>query len=228
MIDLPPIGPHGAEMWEALLDIAVAVSGGWTLVGGQMVLLHALEHGQQAPRVSQDLDLVVDVRVRPAILPVVVKVLEGLGFAPDISANEVANRFTRERVSVDVLSPDGAGIRADLGTAGRAATVSIPRGTFALSRSHPVDVASGGREARIPRPDLAGAILLKAGQGRGRLPGSRPGSRAPPHRPRLPPVSGRRPGPDVPGPREQEPTTSGGGRGASRSGPRGLETSFRP
>jgi hypothetical protein len=74
----------------------------------------------------------------------------------------VAHRFTRDRVSVDVLAPDGVGLRADLGVAGRAATVSIPGGTFALSRSHPVDVAWGGREARIPRPDLAGAILVKA------------------------------------------------------------------
>lgn len=162
MIELPALGTAGAQMWSALLDVAEHIQSGWTLVGGQMVLLHALEHAQQPPRVSQDLDLVVDVRVRPAILPGVVRTLARLGFAPEISADEVAHRFVRGPVSVDVLAPDGVGRRTDLRTAGRATTVPVGGGTFALDRSRPVAVSWAGRDSHVPCPDLSGAILIKA------------------------------------------------------------------
>ena len=36
-----------------LLDLAETLRAPWTLVGGQMVLLHALEHGQVPPQISQ-------------------------------------------------------------------------------------------------------------------------------------------------------------------------------
>ena len=45
MLVLPDLGDHTVELWLALLDIAEAVPVDWVLVGGQMVLLHALEHG---------------------------------------------------------------------------------------------------------------------------------------------------------------------------------------
>lgn len=65
MIDLPPLGALEATLWDALLDIAERMPEGWTLIGGQMVLLHGLEKERIPPRISEDLDLVVDVRVRP-------------------------------------------------------------------------------------------------------------------------------------------------------------------
>ena len=121
MIELPELGVPG--MWETLLDIAERVEDGWTLVGGPKTLLHALEHGIDPPRVSRDLDVIVDIRARPAWLPAMLAALDELGFsAVEVSVTEAAHRFARGETSVDLLAPDGLGKRADLRTFGRATT----------------------------------------------------------------------------------------------------------
>jgi hypothetical protein len=126
VIELPPLGELDVELWHALLDIADRMPSDWTLIGGQMVLLHALEHGRAPQRVSEDLDLVVDARVRPLALPRMLSTLGDLGFAEAaISHDEVAHRFSRGRTNVDVLAPDGVGSRADLRTVGAARTVEV-------------------------------------------------------------------------------------------------------
>lgn len=90
-----------------------------TLVGGQMVLLHALEHGQVPPQVSQDGDVLTDIRAMPTALKDVVAALNGFGFALDgTGPDAIAHRYTRpsgpselpiRTVTVDVLAPDGVG-----------------------------------------------------------------------------------------------------------------------
>jgi hypothetical protein len=65
-------------------------------------------------------------------------------------------------VQVDVLAPGGAGPRVDLTTVGNNETVQIPGGTFALETTELVAVRHEGRTAEVPRPSLAGAILIKA------------------------------------------------------------------
>ena len=163
MITLPPLGNLDLELWHALLDLAEREPADWTLIGGQMVLLHALESGRTPLRVSQDLDLVVDARVRPPALARIVSSLGDLGFAQAaISADEIAHRFQRGRAVIDVLAPDGIGPRTDLRTVGGATTVEIGGGTYALARSGPVSVSVGDRRGVVHRPDLAGAILIKA------------------------------------------------------------------
>lgn len=167
MIALPPLGDLGDSLWFALMDIVDRRAGDWTLVGGQMVLLHALEHGASPPRISTDLDLVVDARVRPPAIPAMAAVLGELGFRIDeISPDGVGHRFVREPVTIDLLAPEGAGPRADLGFGGGAETVAIGGGTYALSRTELVDVSAAGRPGRVPRPDLAGASVLKAAAAR--------------------------------------------------------------
>lgn len=147
----------------ALLDIASRVPTGWTLVGGQMVLLRALHDGLAPPRYSADMDMVVDVRLRPPVLPAFLACLRDEGFDPDMpSLDEVAHRFRRGGVVVDVLAPDGLGARADLRTVGTATTLEVGGGTFALSRTTPLEVGYGARVAMVPVPDLVGAILIKA------------------------------------------------------------------
>ena len=161
MIELPELGVPG--MWETLLDIAERVEDGWTLVGGPMTLLHALEHGIDPPRVSRDLDVIVDIRARPARLPAMLAALDELGFAAvEVSVTEVAHRFARGETKVDLLAPDGLGKRADLRTFGRAATVEIGGGSYALARSERLAVSFAGRAGTVHRPDLAGALLIKA------------------------------------------------------------------
>lgn len=65
MIVLPALDDATSALWDALLDISERMHDSWTLVGGQMVFLHGVEAGVPPPRISRDLDLVVDVRVRP-------------------------------------------------------------------------------------------------------------------------------------------------------------------
>jgi hypothetical protein len=69
VIELPALGGTEQELWDALLDLAARQPAGWTLVGGQMVLLRSLEHGRVPPRVTRDLDVLADLRARPAALP---------------------------------------------------------------------------------------------------------------------------------------------------------------
>lgn len=49
-VELPTHPDQSREMWEALLALSEVRPGEWTLVGGQMVFLHALEHSASAPR----------------------------------------------------------------------------------------------------------------------------------------------------------------------------------
>lgn len=163
MIDLPPLGALESVLWDALLDIAQQVPEGWTLIGGQMVLLHGLEKERTPPRVSEDLDVVVDVRVRPPVLAKMVGALTSLGFSDTgVSIDGVAHRFMRGDVVVDLVAPDGVGKRADLRTVGGGVTVQIGGGSFALQRSESVAVRTGERTGEVLRPDLAGALLIKA------------------------------------------------------------------
>lgn len=167
MIALPPLGELEDRLWLALMDITDRRAADWTLVGGQMVLLHALEHDVTPPRISSDLDLVVDARVRPPAIPAMAQVLDDLGFRlGGIAPDGVGHRFVRGPVAIDLLAPDGAGPRADLGFGGGAETIPVSGGTYALSRTRLVDVSAGGRAGRVPCPDLAGALVLKAAAAR--------------------------------------------------------------
>lgn len=163
MIILPPLGDDMDELWGALLGLCERVPRDWTLVGGQMVLLHGLERGAMPARVSQDLDLVVDLRVRPNAMPKIVEALTGMGFdLADIGADEFAHRFTRGGLAIDVMVPEGLGERTDTRILGTVEAVSVSGGTVALQRTSRVAVRLGDREGLVPRPDLGGALLIKS------------------------------------------------------------------
>ncbi len=101
MIDLPPLG-DGNALWHTLLDLNDHVPDGWALIGGQMTLLHVLEHGQQPIRLSRDLDLVADIRADPKALRRLADALITLGFEPRVTGlDEIAHRFIRAEAIVD-------------------------------------------------------------------------------------------------------------------------------
>jgi hypothetical protein len=128
-----------------------------------MVLLHALEKGADPPRFSTDLDLVVDIRHEPKGLHNMVRTLERLGYQLEgVSSSGIGHRFTRDVVAIDILAPDGVGTRAVVRTGAGARTVKVPGGTQALRRSTPVEIKVNDVEGVVPRPDLLGAILVKA------------------------------------------------------------------
>ena len=87
------VAGHAADLWTALLDVGEAAPQGWVLIGGQMVLLHAIEHGVAWPRVSMDLDVLVNARVTASVRRFVA-VIESIGFALDgMSPEMLAHRI---------------------------------------------------------------------------------------------------------------------------------------
>jgi hypothetical protein len=167
VIELPLLPPPVDELWHALLDLGDQLDVPWALIGGQMVLLHAIEHGQIPPQVSQDGDVIADIRAVPGALTQVVSGLERLGFAlQSISADGLAHRYTRTAeprpVVFDVLAPEGLGERADLTTTPPGRTIEVPGGTQALSRTEKITVVHERRSGTIPRPTLLAAIVGKA------------------------------------------------------------------
>ena len=113
-IVLPPLGAPVDELWAVLLDLADRLRDvPWSLIGGQMVLLHALARGTEPPQVSQDGDIIANVRLATSGLARIVAELEALGFDCDgMAPRGIAHRYSRpssdpERpVVIDVLAPE--------------------------------------------------------------------------------------------------------------------------
>ena len=167
VIELPVLPAPINELWHVLLDLEECLSVSWSVIGGQMVLLHALEHGQVPPQISQDGDVIADIRADPTAITAIVTQLGELGFVLDgISADGLAHRYVRNAeprpVTVDVLAPEGLGAHANLLTSPPGRTVEVPGGTQALGRTELVTVVHEGRRGRLPRPTLLGAIVAKA------------------------------------------------------------------
>ncbi|HET7388337.1 MAG TPA: hypothetical protein VFJ19_16915 [Nocardioidaceae bacterium] len=167
VIKLPMLPAPIDQLWHTLIDLDDRLDVPWSLVGGQMVLLHALEHGEVPPQISQDGDVIADIRAVPGALTQVVECLEDLGLAlQSISADGLAHRYTRpavpRHVVIDVLAPEGLGERAHLTTSPPGRTIEVPGGTQALNRTEHVRVVHEGRTGTIPRPTLLAAIVAKA------------------------------------------------------------------
>lgn len=167
VIELPPLGPPINELWHVLLELEERLTVPWSVIGGQMVLLHALEHGHTPPQISQDGDVIADIRADPASIGAIVAELEHMGFElHEISTDGIAHRYTRESdpapVVIDVLAPEGVGERANLVTSPPGRTVEVPGGTQALARTELVNITHEHREGRLPRPTLLAAIVGKA------------------------------------------------------------------
>ena len=79
---LPSIPGYNEALWETLLQLAgTEPQQEWTLIGGQMVLLHALEHDVEPTRLSTDIDVLINARVVTGGIQSFVKTLESLGFS---------------------------------------------------------------------------------------------------------------------------------------------------
>lgn len=167
---LPVLGEPVDELWDVFLDLGERLRADWTIVGGQMVLLHALEHGVVPPTVSQDGDVIADIRSAPRSLRKVTSQLERLGFElAGMDRDGTAHRYRRASsrsggrdVVIDLLAPEGIGERADLTTTPPGRTIQVPGGTQALRRTERIRVQVGRRLGEVPRPSLLGAIVGKA------------------------------------------------------------------
>lgn len=162
-IHLPSSDDLSRDLWEALLEVAERETENWTLIGAQMVLLHALEHGRTPPRRTSDLDVIVNVRSIAMTPERFAGTLASLGYELEgVSADGVGHRFVRDRVKFDVLLPDGLGPRASREFSPGVRSVEVPGGTQALTRTELVGAFTESRSGQVPRPNLLGAILVKA------------------------------------------------------------------
>ena len=128
-----------------------------------MVLVHATEAGVQPPRLSADLDVLVNARVVTGGVRGFVRANESRGFVlAGASPQGVAHRYYRDQVSIDVLAPEGLGSRTDVTTTPPGHTVQVPGGTQALNRTELLPIAAGPTQGLLPRPSLLGALVIKA------------------------------------------------------------------
>ena len=162
-VELPMLAGFEHSLWETLLELSGLREGEWTLIGGQMVLMHATEHGVVPPRVSADLDVLVNARVVSGTVRRFVQAIEQRGFSlVGASPHGVAHRYRRGSASLDVLAPEGLGSRTDLTTTRPGRTIQVPGGTQALNRTELVPVVAGRSRGLVPRPALLGAVIIKA------------------------------------------------------------------
>ena len=165
---VPSVTLHGlphqqGAAWDVLLDMAPHLGTGWTLIGGQMVALHQAE--RQPPgmpallRMSSDIDVVINIRADNNQAAQADDALRKHGFVQ--LAIDVEHRYVRDSDGVvcDVLAPDHLG--RNLPRLGRGHTLGATGGTQALQRTSWVTVTHGSRRARIARPSLVGALLIK-------------------------------------------------------------------
>lgn len=81
---------HEADLWATLIELTELRLGDWTLIGGQMVFLHGLEYGATPPRVTLDLDLLVNVRAgRTLQVPGGTQALQRTELVPVIAGTSV-------------------------------------------------------------------------------------------------------------------------------------------
>ncbi len=161
--ELPPLADgRDAVLWPGLIELAENLRQPYVLIGGLMVHLHGVVAGRQSPRVTADIDLLLDVRARVTALKAAVRTVEGLGYRVDgMSPDLLAHRYVRGDMLVDLLAPDNLGTRADLTTTPPGRTVEVPGGTTALRSRVRIDVRYGDRVAPVFVPDLTRAVIIK-------------------------------------------------------------------
>lgn len=163
--------------WPNVAEIArVLPSDRWTLIGGLMTQLHAIHHGIDAVRPTNDVDMVLHIETARGTPNATASALESLGYAMKGNLDprrNVGHRFTRGQAHVDVVSSDDADV-VDVLVADHAAPsvdermrrtqmVKVPGGTQALRRTmnYRLEIEEGTvTTISVPRP--FGALILKA------------------------------------------------------------------
>ncbi len=161
---LPTMTDAQAQAWQTLLKLTPDFGTAWCLVGGQMVHLFCAERGVTPNRPTEDADTVLDVRTRPDILAGFTRALIGMGWhSAGESLEGHQHRWLKDGAQIDVLIPAHVGERAAKrrGATG-GTTVQTPGGLQALERTELVAVDVRGEVGEIPRPNLAGALVIKA------------------------------------------------------------------
>ena len=161
---LPPLPAHQQDAWSVLLDLDER-SEPWALVGGQMTLLHCLENGVTGARPTDDGDVVLDVwSQRDAVRSIGRWLQDAQGFELLKTSDGFGYRYTRGDTTLDLLVPEGLDRqrRQPPTTGGARPALPIEGGNQALLRVERVPVQVGARTGHVRRPNLLGALVLKA------------------------------------------------------------------
>jgi hypothetical protein len=147
----------------------------WTLVGGLMAQLHAIDRGIDAIRPTNDVDIVLHVETTRGVAAQTASVLESLGYVltPSIDErNNTAHRFKRGSSTVDLVAsgPDVVDVLVAENAAPRVrellrgrAMVAIEGGTQALRRTINARLEIvPGRTTTVSVPTAFGALILKS------------------------------------------------------------------
>ena len=172
MTDLPDLGEAdlnaqlgsgGRASWVAISELAEAFSPEtWMVVGGQMVVIHATRVGIAMPRVTTDVDVVIDVRAKRRVHA---ERLSGWlveqGFAIERN-DEGTDRYRRGNARIDLLAPDNLG-EPPVRTTDAGRILPAPGSTNALKRSGFIRVELGdGLRTKVRCPTAFGALMAKA------------------------------------------------------------------
>jgi len=135
----------------------------WTVVGGMMVQIHAMLAGIPLIRVTNDVDLLLDLMTSKASVTQIAADLTSLGFTPQEPrwAGAPFHRLRRGDDVIDLLVPDHLP-RHLRPTMLRRPVMPIEGGAQALARTMKVDLVHDGVRLTVTVPDLLGALVLKA------------------------------------------------------------------
>lgn len=165
IVNIDPPTEEARRLWTKALELAEAFGSedNWTLVGGLMVQLHAVEHNSDS-RLTSDIDVLGDSRKRPSMTQKLARILKDRGGAiamPPRSNKDLGYKFEIDGEIVEVLGSEG--VTANPKTIGSSTTFQVPGGTQALRRTEVVQVSLDGQATvALRRPNLLGAILIKA------------------------------------------------------------------
>lgn len=98
ILDLGRLTPAAFEAWTVVFELDATFDGDWVVVGGQMVALHAASPGvRDGIRPTDDVDVLVDVRARPAATRELALWLSDHDFDHAGASPVTAERFGRGR-----------------------------------------------------------------------------------------------------------------------------------
>jgi hypothetical protein len=158
------LSPAQEASWLGLMELYDRLPDQWTLIGGQLVHLHCAERSYAPRRPTPDIDTVLDLRANPQILLHFTQALLDIGFtSAGVTAEDKQHRFIRGEASIDVVIPHNIGERLPRrkGATG-SETLQTPGGLQALARSQTIDVTIAGHRGHVRRPNLVGALIVKA------------------------------------------------------------------
>jgi hypothetical protein len=110
MIEIQPRDDLEHRLWRTVLELADRQPEGWTLIGAQMVMLHAWEHGAVPTRTSRDLDVLVNIKALAGGTQQFARQLLDVGFELGVvTPDGRGHRFVRGEIMIDVLAADNLG-----------------------------------------------------------------------------------------------------------------------